>query len=123
MYEDEETNGIFYNPWVLNGSGTLVRCPHFGKITITYPDCPDYKVIGCRYCIHRDDEQHTKWNMRLQLWKLGYGRNDSARALSLSAIYKQEEINQLIADKQITYAEIGIEEPGKEPVEEIGVVR
>ena len=118
-YNDEEINGIVYNPWTMDKSGKLVRCPNFGKPVINQTNCKLYPSIICKFCIHADDDKHTKWGMRLQLWKLGYGRNDSDKALSLSAIYKQEEINQLIANKEITYAEIGIAGPVEKEIGEI----
>lgn len=122
-YEDEEINGIVYNPWTLDKSGKLVRCPHFGKISVNPTNCNIYPSIICQFCIHADDVKHTKWEMRLQLWKLGYGRKDTAKALSFSAIYKPAEISQLIQDEQITYAELGLAEPVPVPLGEIEVIR
>ena len=123
MYEDEEINGVVYNPWSMGQDGKLFRCPNFGNPKAVPTNCNVYPSKICKFCIHQDDEKHTKWGLRLALWKLGYGRDDTNKALSISAIFKPTEINQLIADKQITFAEIGIAEPIEEPIEEIGVVR
>ena len=121
MYEDEEINGIFYNPFVLCDDGVIKRCPHFGKISMNDLKCVDKTKLGCRFCVHRDDEKHTKWNMRFELWKLGYGKKDANKLLSFSALFNNKEIVQLIDAGKITFSELGLPEPSVVSEKSIGL--